>query len=90
MSIFSFDGYSQFCDWCEENGYDPDEQYDLESEPHKRNTYDSFYIKKLDSERYAQVSVETSYDNGWGYGDIEQEGLTRTEEVIQTVKVVYK
>lgn len=89
MSVFSFDGYCEFEEWCTENGYDPDEHYDSESEPHKRNTYESFYIKK-DNGTYAQVSVETNYDNGWGYGDIEQEGLTRHEEQVVVTKVVYK
>lgn len=89
MSVFSFDGYSEFSEWCEVNGYDEDTQYDLESEPHKRNTYDSFYIKKLDSDTYAEVSVETSYDNGWGYGDVTREGLTRKVEQVVTEKVSY-
>lgn len=86
---FNFDGYSEFCDWCDENGYDPDTQYDLESEPHKRNTYDYFYVKKIDSDTYAEVSVETSYDSGWGYGDISREGLKRKVEQVVVEKVTY-
>lgn len=89
MSVFSFDGYCQFEEWCTENGYDPDEHYDSESEPHKRNTYKSFYIKKDDG-NYAQVSVEMSYDYGMGVGEIEAEGLTRHEEQVVVTKVVYK
>lgn len=89
MSVFNFDGYSAFCDWCEANSYDPDEQHDLESEPHKRNTYDSFYIKKLDSDLYAEVSVETSFDHGWLEGEIMREGLTRKVEQVLTEKVSY-
>lgn len=86
---FNFDGYSEFCGWCEANGYDADTQYDLDSEPHKQNTYDSFYIKKLNCERYAQVCVETSYDNGWGYGDIMSEGLIRIEKEVVVKQVEY-
>lgn len=86
---FNFDGYSEFCDWCDQNGYDPDTQYDLESQPHKRNTYDHFYVKKIDGDTYAEVSVETSYDNGWGYGDISREGLTRKVEQVVVEKISY-
>lgn len=90
MSVFSFDGYSQFEEWCIEHNYDPDTHYDSESEPHKRNTYESFYIKHNDNDLYAQVSVETNYDNGWGYGDIEKEGLKRVERQITTTQVTYE
>jgi hypothetical protein len=88
-TVYNFDGYSDFCDWCEQNDYDPDTQYDLESENHKRSTFDTFYIKKIDSDVYAQVSVETDYDNGWGYGEILREGLTRKVEQVVTEKVSY-
>lgn len=65
MSMFNFDGYSEFCDWCEANQYDPDEQYDLQQEPHKRNMYETFYIKSLEGDKYMMVWVETSCDHGW-------------------------
>lgn len=87
---FNFDGYSEFCDWCSEHGYDPDTQYDLESESHKRNTYDSFYVKKIDGETYAEVSVETSYDYGWQEGEISCENLQRVVELVTTEKIKYK
>ena len=89
MSVFNFDGYSEFCEWCKTNSYDPDTQYDLESEPHKRNTYDTFYIKSLEVDSYMLVWVETSYDNGWLEGEIELLPLTRKVEKVMTEKVSY-
>lgn len=90
MSVFNFDGYCQFEEWCIENHYDPDTHYDSESEPHKRNTYESFYIKHLDKERYAQVSVETNYDHGWQEGEIVCENLERIVQLVTVEKVTYK
>lgn len=89
MSVFNFDGYCQFEEWCVEHRYDPDTHYDSESEPHKRNTYESFYIKHLDKELYAQVSVEMSYDYGMGMGDIEAVGLIRVEKEVVVKQVSY-
>jgi hypothetical protein len=89
MSVFNFDGYSQFCDWCEANDYDADEQYDLQQEPHKRNMYETFYIKSLEGEKYMMVWVETSCDHGWLEGEIELLPLTRKVTQVMTEKVEY-
>lgn len=89
MSMYYFDGYSQFCDWCEANGYDPDEQYDLQQEPHKRNVYETFYIKSLEGEKYMLVWVKTSSDHGWLDGEIELLPLTRKVTQVMTEKVEY-
>lgn len=88
MSVKS-DWCDKFEEWCIEHRYDPDTHYDSESEPHKRNTYENFYIKHLDKERYAQVSVETNYDNGWGYGDIKAVDLVRIEKEVVVKQVEY-
>lgn len=86
---FYFDSYSEFCDWCSTHGYNPDTQYDLESEPHKRNTYDHFYVKKIDGDTYAEVSVETSYDHGWQEGEVLRVDLKREVEQVVVEKISY-
>jgi hypothetical protein len=88
-NIFSFDGYSAFCDWCEENGYDPDAQHDRTQEPHKQNIYETFYIKSLEGEKYMMVFVETSFAHGWLEGEIELVPLTRKVEQVVMEKVSY-
>lgn len=89
MSVFNFDGYSEFADWCETAGYDPDEMYDQTEESHKRDTLLSFYVKNAEKNTYAEVSVDTNYDNGWGYGYVYRAGLTRKVEQVLTEKVSY-
>lgn len=50
-NVFGFDGYSEFCGWCDQYGYDPDDLYDETEESHKRDTYLTFYVKNT---RYAE------------------------------------
>ena len=88
-SVFSFDGYSEFEEWCVDNGYDPDEMYDPTEESHKSDTLLSFYVKNAEKDTYAEVSVDTNYDNGWGYGYVYREGLTRKVTQVMTEKVEY-
>ena len=90
MSVANFDGYSQFEDWCIGNEYDPGMQYDEEEESHKRSTILSFYVKKNDEDVYAEVVVDTDYDNGWGYGSIERVGLKRIEKEVVVKQVSYE
>jgi len=87
MTPFNFDGYSEFCDWCDQNGYDPDTQYDLESEPHKRDMLQCFYLENSIDGSFASVSVVVS--DQWGWTDITvQEGFEK--KTIVTTKNVYK
>lgn len=88
-NVFSFDGYSEFAEWCEKNGYDPDVMYDQQEESHKRDILLCFYVKNEERNTYAAVSVDTNYDNGWGYGDVYQQGLTRKVTQVMTEKVEY-
>lgn len=90
MSVFNFDGYSEFEEWCVANNYHADEHYDVEEESHKRDTVLSFYVKNNDEDTYAEVNVFTNYDHGWNYGTIEREGLKRVEKQIITTQVAYE
>lgn len=45
MSFYDFDGYSDFDDWCEINGFNSEKQYDLTEEGSKGDTWQHFYIK---------------------------------------------
>ena len=88
-TVYNFDGYSGFADWCEINGYDPNYLYDETEESHKRDTWQSFYIKNAEVDTYAEVSVLVSYDHGWQEGEILRAGLTRKVEQVVTEKVSY-
>ena len=90
MSVFNFDGYSEFCDWCEENNYNPDNEYDREEEIHKYYTAVSFYIKHNERDVYMSVWVEQSYENGWQEGEIELVELNRAEKEVITTQVSYE
>lgn len=86
MSI-QFENYSDFEEWCLANGYDPEEEVDLEESSHKRDTLRTFYLENSVSGLYACVTLIASYD--WGYGDIEvTEGFVR--RAIVTTKYVYE
>lgn len=89
-TVYNFDGYSEFADWCEQNGYDPDDLYDETEESHKRDTWQSFYVKNVEDDTYAEVSVLVSYDQGWLEGQIVRENLTRTVELVTTESVKYE
>lgn len=89
MNVFNFDGYSEFCDWCETNGYDPDEQYNLTEDSCKSDVWQYFYVKQINGDLYAEVSVLVSYNHGWQEGEITRAGLTRKVEQIVTEKVSY-
>lgn len=89
MSIY-LDTNNKFYDWCEEHGYDPETEYDLEEEVFKRGSHVSSYIKKNDSETYANVTWFSSYDNGREEIEIQSEGLTRKEIQVTTTKIVYE
>lgn len=88
-NVFTFDGYSEFAEWCENAGYDPDEMYDQTEESHKRDTWMYFYVKNIEDNTYAEVSVLASYDHGWQEGEIHQTGLTRKVTQVMTEKVEY-
>ena len=88
MSIY-LDTSSQYYTFCDENGYDGEEEYDREEEVFKRGAHVSCYIKKDDG-TYALVTWYSDYDNGRMDITIEQEGLTRHEEQVVVTKVVYK
>ena len=89
MSVFNFDGYSEFCEWCENSGYDPDEEYDKTEESHKRDTWLFFYVKNIEDNTFAEVSVLVSYDHGWQEGEVHRQGLTRKVEQVLTEKITY-
>lgn len=88
MSI-NLDNSSEFYDFCEEHGYDPDTQYDEESEQHKRDMYVTFYMKHEEKDVYRSVSWLQSYE--WGVSQIEigEDELTRKVEQILTEKITY-
>lgn len=88
-TVYNFDGYSDFADWCEQNGYDPDDLYDEAEESHKRDTWQSFYVKNAEANTFAEVSVLVSYDHGWQEGEVVRAGLTRKVEQVVTEKVSY-
>lgn len=77
---------SEFCKWCEENGYpDWDDWIDEDEEPYKRSVILTFYIRH-ENGTYAQISCTKDYDYGCENFNLEQEGLVRTEkEIIQKV-----
>lgn len=89
MSVFNFDGYGEFEDWCVGSGHDPDEMHDLTEESHKRDTWMFFYVKNIEDNTFAEVSVLASYDNGWQEGEVHRQGLTRKVEQVLTEKVSY-
>lgn len=91
-NVFDFDGYSDFCDWCDQYGYDPDELYDETEESHKRDTYLSFYVKntRYAEPTYAEVCVLVSYDHGWQEGEVLREGLKRIVRQVVVEKVEYE
>ena len=88
-TVYNFDGYSDFADWCEQNGYDPDYLYDETEESHKREILESFYVKNAEANTFAEVSVLVSYDHGWQEGEVLRAGLTRKVEQVVTEKVSY-
>lgn len=88
-TVYNFDGYSAFDDWCFVNGYNSDDQYSLTEEGHKGDTWQHFYIKNAEANTYAEVSVLVSYSHGWQEGEILRVGLTRTVEQVVTEKVSY-
>ena len=90
MSVHSFDGYGQLCDWCIEHGYDVDNEIDAEEDNHKRSTFRSFYLKHNASDTYAEISVETDYINGWGFGEVQRVGLKRIEKEVVVKQVSYE
>ena len=89
MSIYNFDGYSDFDDWCVINGYDSDTQYDLTEERSKADTWQYFYVKHNEGDFYAEVSVLVSYNHGWQEGEVLNIGLTRKVTQVMTEKVEY-
>jgi len=88
-TVCNFDGYSDFAVWCDLNGYDPDDLYDETEEGHKRDTWQSFYVKNTEADTYAEVSVLVSYDHGWQEGEVLRAGLKRKVEQVMTEKVSY-
>lgn len=88
MSI-DFNSYSEFEDWCAENGYDPENEYDLEESPHKRNTLRSFYVQNTINGEFASVTLLASYDYGWS-DVVVTEGFERNVERVVTEKVTYE
>lgn len=88
-NLFSFDGYSEFEGWCVANGYAPDEMYDQTEERGKYDTWMYFYVKNIEENTYAEISVLASYDYGWQEGEIHQEGLARKVTQVMTEKVEY-
>jgi len=88
-NVFSFNGYSDFADWCEQNGYNPDDVYDETEESLTRDTWQSFYVKNAETNTFAEVSVLVSYDHGWHSGEVLRAGLTRKVEQVLTEKVSY-
>lgn len=84
----NFDSYSEFAEWADQEGYDHDNELGREEESYKRSLQVTFYMKKKDSDSYAQVSFLQDYD--WGASDFEvMEGLRRVEEVVTITKVKY-
>lgn len=89
-TVYNFDGYSDFDDWCVSNGYDSDDQHDLTEEGHKGDTWQHFYVKHMqDDNLYAEVSVLVSYNHGWQEGEVLRAGLARKVTQVMTEKVEY-
>jgi len=85
----TFDSYGAFADWCQENNFDSDKEWDIVHEPHKRDLLVNFYIKHNDKDIYRFVNALVS--NDWGWSDVEvseREYERKTEEVV-TEKVSY-
>lgn len=91
-NVFVFDGYSDFCDWCDQHGYDSDDFYDESEESSKRDTYLTFYVKntRYAEPTYAEVCVLVSYDHGWQEGEVLREGLKRTVKQVVVEQVEYE
>lgn len=84
----NFEDYNEFADWADEQGYDYDNELDQTEETHERDTIVIFYMKKNDSDDYAQVSYVSNYDHGSSDFDV-VEGLKRVEEIVTITKVKY-
>jgi len=84
-----FDNMSEYYDWCEENNFDPNTEYDRGEESFKRDTNVWFYIKHNEKDVYRLVSLIASYDNGYGDIEIGDEDLTRKVTQVMTEKVEY-
>lgn len=88
MTTIYLDTNSKFYDWCEQNGYDAEDEHDAEEELFKRGAHVSFYIPKESDGTFAQVTAYQSYDNGREDIQIQKEGLQRTiKETIITESV---
>lgn len=81
---------SEFYEWCAANGYNGEDQHDLNEEVYKRGSSQSFYIKKNDADTYALVTCTADYDWGRDNIEIEEEGLRRVEKQVTTTVVVYE
>jgi len=82
----AFENYSDFDEWCGKNGYDPEQEIDMEEESCKRDVLRTFYLENSVDGSYASVSVVVSDD--WGWTDISvDEGFER--KTIITTKNVY-
>lgn len=84
------DTNNQFYDWCEANGYNPEDEHDAQEEVFKRGAHVSFYIPKDGTDTFALVTAYQSYDNGREDIQIQDEGLKRTEKQVTTTTVVYE
>jgi hypothetical protein len=85
-----FNYNSGFEDWAEENGYDWDNWVDQTTLLEKSySKIIQFYIKKADSDSYAEVKAYQSSEEGLFDISIEREGLKQTEEVVSVVNRIY-
>lgn len=85
--MHDFEDYSEFAEWAEENGYVYDNELHREEQSHKRSVLVFFYMKKIDSDSYAQVSYVQDYDHGSSDFTV-QEGFKKVEEVVTITKFV--
>jgi hypothetical protein len=84
-----FDSMSDFYDWCEENNFDSDTEYDRDVETYERDMNVWFYIKHNEKDVYREVFLIASYDHGYGDIEVEDEDLTRIVTQVMTEKVEY-
>lgn len=84
----NFEDYNEFAEWADEQGYDYDNEIDRTEESHKRDTIVTFFMKKEDSDLYAQVAYVSNYDYGSSDFDV-VEGLKRVEELVTVTQVRY-
>jgi hypothetical protein len=83
-----FKSEDHYKEWCKNNDYSAEEEFDLEKIPEKREVFMEFCIYNSKIDRYARVGCTYTYDWGRDNYYVVAEGLKRIEKQVTVVDYV--